>query len=66
MGGRPNWAKAPKWANYAAQDANGEWYWYQRMPVTEDREWYDDSIDGRVERAYPEYEGWKSSLEHRP
>ena len=27
-----DWNKAPAWANYAAQDADGAWYWYENKP----------------------------------
>lgn len=27
-----DWSKAPNWAQYAAQDADGVWYWYERKP----------------------------------
>lgn len=33
-----NWRSAPLWANYAAMDKDGEWYWYQELPEADD-EW---------------------------
>ena len=27
------WSKAPPWANWIAQDEDGQWYWYQKKPV---------------------------------
>jgi len=29
---KPEWKDAPKWANWLAQDANGDWYWYKEKP----------------------------------
>lgn len=29
---KPNWQTAPTWANYAAQEASGTWYWYSHCP----------------------------------
>ena len=29
---KPDWDKAPLWAEYAAQEASGSWYWYSHRP----------------------------------
>lgn len=29
---RPDWAGAPEWANWLAQDENGKWFWFEREP----------------------------------
>lgn len=31
----PNWTEAPKWAQWWAQDGNGDAYWYQEKPVVD-------------------------------
>lgn len=28
-----DWTQAPEWANFAAMDSDGEWWWYQKEPV---------------------------------
>lgn len=65
---KPSWDTAPHWANYLAQDENGNWYWYQNQPYTDDEdipEWFNDG--GRYEAAYaPNRETWKNTLEERP
>jgi hypothetical protein len=29
---KPNWEESPPWARTIAQDCNGQWFWYERMP----------------------------------
>lgn len=29
---RPDWQRAPAWANYAAQEMSGSWYWHAERP----------------------------------
>lgn len=33
LNGKPDWATAPEWAKWLAQNADGEWHWYQLCPV---------------------------------
>lgn len=30
---KPNWSAAPTWANYAAQELSGSWYFHELQPV---------------------------------
>ena len=30
---KPNWTSAPEWANYAAQELSGSWYFHELQPV---------------------------------
>lgn len=32
---KPSWSEAPDWALWLAQDANGEWWWFDFPPVLE-------------------------------
>ena len=32
---KPDWKDAPEWANYLAQDKNGEWTWFSHKPKPE-------------------------------
>lgn len=27
-----DWTQAPEWANFAAMDCDGEWWWYESEP----------------------------------
>lgn len=27
-----DWTQAPEWANFAAMDYDGEWWWYENKP----------------------------------
>lgn len=29
---KPNWDMAPPWAEYAAQEMSGTWFWHSRKP----------------------------------
>lgn len=41
---KPDWSKAPEWANYWAADADGEAFWYDTRPSLEDTIWVDDGL----------------------
>jgi hypothetical protein len=34
-----DWSKAPRWAQYAAMDSDGIWFWYSRKPELGNYEW---------------------------
>ncbi len=38
---KPSWNNAPDWANYLAQDDDGNWHWYESEPnwSEADAEW---------------------------
>ncbi len=63
-----DWALAPEGFNWAAQDADGRWYWYSQLPQP--------GIGGGVWRANsrhqqyagtaaPNPDGWLHSLQQR-
>lgn len=29
---KPDWKDAPEWAQYLAQDGDGDWWWYEQQP----------------------------------
>lgn len=61
----PSWLDAPEWANYAAMDKEGDWYWYEKEPTPGKMYWIPQ--DGRtllIEEFRISY--WKSSLTKRP
>jgi hypothetical protein len=40
---KPDWSDSPSWANYLAQDEDGEWFWSAVNPTHEnDGIWYSD------------------------
>jgi hypothetical protein len=30
---KPDWKDAPEWAAFVAQDADGDWYWFEERPI---------------------------------
>jgi hypothetical protein len=58
----PDWDKAPEWAQYWAQNANGALYWYEKRPAWVNRIWV--SI-GKSAHDTP-YPYWRNSLQQRP
>lgn len=67
-GNKPDWAGAPEWAKYLAQDKNGDWYWYENAPDSEylQDSWVVGPDEGRFQEAMTAFESWKNSLEERP
>jgi len=60
---KPDWKNAPEWANWLAQDNNGNWYWYEYKPITDGlMTWR--STRGLYARCH-HYVGWRESLEQR-
>ena len=63
---KPNWNDAPKWAQWLAQDFNGDWYWYEKEPIIA------DMIIARIGEHCAASPGnlinnnWKQTLEKRP
>lgn len=59
----PDWNTSPDWANWLAQDSDGQWQWYEDKPVTYEINWSskkdNDSAHGAVK-------SWKESLQERP
>lgn len=60
------WQEAPTWAQWAAMDRRGGWFWYESEPRAEDG--YFNAHTGRVVQFfhpfYPSH--WRLSLHHRP
>lgn len=68
---KPNWADAPEWAGWLAQDEDGQWYWYCSEPfvdeTNDDKMWdFGDSFD-HEDCEFGEVLGdWRDTLEKRP
>ena len=64
------WREAPKWAEWAAMDEDGEWYWYDGKPLVGSVAylWFlPGSGDRELKFTAPPFPGdWKDSLQRRP
>lgn len=63
---KPDWDKAPEWAEWWAVDENGQCYWYERKPHISERETYWDYPDHDCDAEFAIVDGWKESLQERP
>lgn len=67
---KPKWKNAPDWAEAAAQNADGWWFWYRRKPfITQEGEtegkWSYEGICMRIFRGLPN-ESWKTTVNEKP
>lgn len=55
--------KAPEWANWIAQDANGSWWYFEYEPSAIGCWWWSD-VDGKFElvRKDAHNPNWRSTL----
>lgn len=71
---KPDWEDAPEWANWVAQDKDGDWYWWQEQPlVLRHPFWMPSDADstgeidlakrGKINTIIAE---WTTNLEQRP
>ena len=64
---KPNWSTAPAWANYAAMDEDGAWYWYGKKPEVATDCWAPAAFGVALEfEACTSLMDWHHSLEERP
>lgn len=59
---KPNWHSAPDWANFLAQDASGEWNWFEFEPYQSNH--YGGHWAYHIGRSAPAT--WRDTLEGRP
>ncbi len=66
----PSWEEAPAWAEWFAQDGNGDCYWYRSEPYAGHAVWLPESVRaGEVEKLLvelPENPDWRETLQERP
>lgn len=67
----PHWDDAPTWANWLAQDEDGNWHWFESKPyVYTDRHgnsmWARHNGRFRWARRTPNYRIWGDTLASRP
>lgn len=65
---KPDWKDAPKWANFVAQDDNGDWWWFESKPQLFEGTWWTGRSGLRVEDSWLSTDAvdYKESLEERP
>ena len=72
---KPSWENAPEWAQWLAQDQDGEWCWFKHKPLkdSETMIWNNNihlSVKGEIQwqRAGAESpnENWRKTLEEKP
>jgi hypothetical protein len=57
---KPDWATAPDWAQWVAQDDDGSWWWFQTEPENVDGLWVADG-DEELALAAPDRSDTKES-----
>lgn len=67
----PHWVDAPEWAQWLAQDEDGQWHWFQDKPeAMACGEWLTltggDYKKSEWARTTPNYRKWTNTLEARP
>lgn len=65
---KPDWNKAPEWANWLMMDEDGTWWWTECQPPAvgeHDTGWATGGGDYDMAEATVE-PSWRDSLERRP
>lgn len=66
---KPSWDDAPKWAEWLAQDADGQWNWFDEEPYMDLKEWciaYQEMVGKARRGALVAGLDWRQTLERRP
>ena len=63
---KPSWKDAPPWANWLAQDEDGEWTWFEEKPVIKRAMDHWNSDSGKYVMAIISENNWRKTLERRP
>jgi len=59
------WTKAPEWAQWAAMNGNGEWYWYENEPELRTNAWTNAPLTRNRRFNFPPCTNWKESKRQR-
>lgn len=63
----PNWDNAPEWANWTAQNKDGNWNWFEAEPELYDYRFFPvDFTKHQFALRSENTDGWESSLEKKP
>lgn len=62
------WDDAPDWANWRAQDAGGEWWWFSNRPsqIPHREEWNVYTGDISFHQCDTPNPNWRDTLQERP
>lgn len=60
----PDWSKAPEWANWCAQDENGDVWWYQNKPLAGVYVWVHEG-DSMETGSFAPPANWKNAIWQR-
>lgn len=60
----PDWANAPKWAQWFAIDGDGEGYWYKEKPIKNKFQWCHGGNAEFIDNFNTS--NWEESLQQRP
>jgi hypothetical protein len=69
---KPSWDDAPEWAQWLAQDKDGEWCFYPEKPEQSGTMWINDEpkngiwVDVHCTGRIPAGQDWRETLEPRP
>lgn len=58
----PNWDDAPEWANWLAQNSNGQWKWFRCNPYKNNDNWYSTHNSANASEST----NWQQTLQERP
>lgn len=58
---KPEWKDAPEWANWLAQDGNGDWVWFEYEPQMGNGIW-----ESRYGKQALHIHSWRTTKEQRP
>jgi hypothetical protein len=65
-----DWNDAPAWANWVTMDKDGEWYWWEKMPVVDsERSCWWGKLNGNTDYYTTNSRArfrWEDSLQQRP
>ncbi len=61
---KPDWKDAPSWANYLAQDEDGDWYWYEKEPRQSCSYWVAQKCT-EIQYVSTANTDWRETLENK-
>lgn len=63
---KPNWADAPEWANWLAQDEDGVWFFHEVKPNQDIDGFYSNTMQDTPKEKGEVIGNWQDTLEKRP
>ena len=62
---KPDWTKAPVWANYVAKDQDGRWFWHEFKPTAASTGWLNKGHFSLARISEERDENWRLTLEEK-